>query len=165
MPQSLYRHTTLGVAADRVRLPLPFRATADDDAGRARALSRRRSPAARTATPPAPSSATADMKRYLGGSDVGFAIPGRRRVRRIQNLTPDKETGLGAMDETSRSSPPFRTGKTPGRTSELSRGHALPGAVAPLPDPDASGDRRLSQEHSRRSTTRARDRFGPGDRR
>jgi mono/diheme cytochrome c family protein len=36
-----------------------------------------------------------DMKRYLGGSDVGFSIPGEG-VFVGQNLTPDKETGLGA---------------------------------------------------------------------
>ncbi|HEX7006590.1 MAG TPA: cytochrome c [Alphaproteobacteria bacterium] len=36
-----------------------------------------------------------DMARYLGGSDVGFAIPGLG-VFVGPNLTPDKETGLGA---------------------------------------------------------------------
>ena len=36
----------------------------------------------------------ADMKRYLGGSDVGFSIPGQG-VFVGQNLTPDRETGLG----------------------------------------------------------------------
>jgi mono/diheme cytochrome c family protein len=36
----------------------------------------------------------ADMSRYLGGSDVGFAIPGLG-VFAGRNLTPDKETGLG----------------------------------------------------------------------
>jgi mono/diheme cytochrome c family protein len=35
-----------------------------------------------------------DMKSYLGGSDVGFAIPGLG-VFVGRNLTPDKETGLG----------------------------------------------------------------------
>src|SRR5271157_4440129 len=35
-----------------------------------------------------------DMKRYLGGSDVGFSIPGQG-VFVGQNLTPDMETGLG----------------------------------------------------------------------
>lgn len=35
-----------------------------------------------------------DMKRYLGGSDVGFAIPGLG-VFYGANLTSDKETGLG----------------------------------------------------------------------
>src|SRR5271167_3139973 len=35
-----------------------------------------------------------DMKRVLGGSDVGFAIPGLG-VFVGRNLTPDKETGLG----------------------------------------------------------------------
>jgi mono/diheme cytochrome c family protein len=35
-----------------------------------------------------------DMTRYLGGSDVGFAMPGHG-VFVGPNLTPDKETGLG----------------------------------------------------------------------
>ena len=35
-----------------------------------------------------------DMKHYLGGSDVGFEIPGLG-VFYAPNLTPDKETGLG----------------------------------------------------------------------
>ena len=52
-----------------------------------------------------------DMKRYLGGSDVGFAIPGLG-VSVGQNLTPDKETGLG--DWTSEQIiAAIRTGKTP----------------------------------------------------
>ena len=52
-----------------------------------------------------------DMKRYLGGSDVGFAIPGLG-VSVGENLTPDKETGLG--DWTSEQViAAIRTGKTP----------------------------------------------------
>ena len=39
-----------------------------------------------------------DMTRYLGGSDVGFAIPGHG-VFVPPNLTPDKETGLGTWTE------------------------------------------------------------------
>lgn len=35
-----------------------------------------------------------DMKRFLGGSDVGFAIP-ELGVFYGPNLTPDKKTGLG----------------------------------------------------------------------
>ncbi|HKS85672.1 MAG TPA: cytochrome c [Pseudolabrys sp.] len=35
-----------------------------------------------------------DMKRYLGGSDVGFEVPGLG-VFYAPNLTPDQETGLG----------------------------------------------------------------------
>jgi len=35
-----------------------------------------------------------DMDRYLGGSDVGFAIPGLG-VFAGSNLTPDKEAGIG----------------------------------------------------------------------
>jgi mono/diheme cytochrome c family protein len=37
----------------------------------------------------------ADMKRYLGGSDIGFSIPGLG-VFVGQNLTPDKDTGIGS---------------------------------------------------------------------
>jgi mono/diheme cytochrome c family protein len=36
-----------------------------------------------------------DMTRFLGGSDVGFAIPGLGTFVG-RNLTPDKETGLGS---------------------------------------------------------------------
>jgi mono/diheme cytochrome c family protein len=36
-----------------------------------------------------------DMNRYLGGSDVGFVIPGHG-VFVGPNLTPDKQTGLGS---------------------------------------------------------------------
>jgi mono/diheme cytochrome c family protein len=39
-----------------------------------------------------------DMKRYLGGSDVGFSIPGQG-VFVGNNLTPDPETGLGKWTE------------------------------------------------------------------
>jgi mono/diheme cytochrome c family protein len=39
-----------------------------------------------------------DMRRFLGGSDVGFAIPGLG-VFVGRNLTPDKETGLGAWTD------------------------------------------------------------------
>src|SRR5579871_5278767 len=52
-----------------------------------------------------------DMKRYLGGSDVGFAIPGAG-VFVGQNLTPDKETGLGKWTD-AQVIAAFRTGKTP----------------------------------------------------
>src|SRR6516164_3868352 len=53
-----------------------------------------------------------DMKRYLGGSDVGFAIPGAG-VFVGQNLTPDKETGLGSWTD-EQIIAALRTGKTPG---------------------------------------------------
>jgi mono/diheme cytochrome c family protein len=39
-----------------------------------------------------------DMARYLGGSDVGFEIPGLG-VFHGPNLTPDKETGLGGWTD------------------------------------------------------------------
>jgi hypothetical protein len=38
------------------------------------------------------------MSRFLGGSDVGFAIP-NLGVFVGRNLTPDKETGLGAWTD------------------------------------------------------------------
>ncbi|MER8378777.1 MULTISPECIES: cytochrome c [unclassified Mesorhizobium] len=36
-----------------------------------------------------------DMSRFLGGSDVGFEIPGLG-VFVARNITPDKETGIGS---------------------------------------------------------------------
>jgi mono/diheme cytochrome c family protein len=39
-----------------------------------------------------------DMARYLGGSEVGFEIPGAG-VFHGPNLTPDKETGLGSWTD------------------------------------------------------------------
>ena len=39
-----------------------------------------------------------DMKRYLGGSDVGFEIPGLG-VFPGRNITPDKETGIGGWTD------------------------------------------------------------------
>lgn len=56
-----------------------------------------------------------DMKRFLGGSDVGFTLPdGTTVVGR--NLTPDRETGLGSwsVEQIART---IRTGVRPdGRT-------------------------------------------------
>jgi mono/diheme cytochrome c family protein len=40
-----------------------------------------------------------DMARFLGGSEVGFEIPGLG-VFHGPNLTPDKDTGLGAWTDT-----------------------------------------------------------------
>ena len=52
-----------------------------------------------------------DMKRYLGGSDVGFSIPSQG-VFVGENLTPDRQTGLG--DWTSEQIiAAIRAGKTP----------------------------------------------------
>jgi mono/diheme cytochrome c family protein len=74
-----------------------------------------------------------DMKRYLGGSDVGFAIPGAG-VFVGQNLTADKETGLGKWTD-GQIIAAFRTGKTPdGR--ELSPVMPYP-ALSHLSDDDA----------------------------
>ena len=52
-----------------------------------------------------------DMGRYLGGSDVGFAIPGVG-IYLGQNLTPDQETGLGAWSN-DQIVAALRTGKRP----------------------------------------------------
>jgi mono/diheme cytochrome c family protein len=74
-----------------------------------------------------------DMKRYLGGSDVGFAIPGAG-VFVGENLTPDKDTGLGKWTD-DQVIAAFRTGKTPeGR--ELSPVMPYP-ALSHLSDADA----------------------------
>jgi len=75
-----------------------------------------------------------DMKRYLGGSNVGFSIPGQG-VFVGQNLTPDKETGLG--DWTAEQiATAIRKGKRPDG-SELSG--AMPSAeLSHLTDADVS---------------------------
>jgi len=52
-----------------------------------------------------------DMARFLGGSDVGFAIPGLG-VFVGRNLTPDKETGLGKWTR-AQIITAFTTGKRP----------------------------------------------------
>jgi mono/diheme cytochrome c family protein len=52
-----------------------------------------------------------DMKRYLGGSDVGFSIPGQG-VFVGENLTPDKETGVGSWTS-EQIIAAIRTGKRP----------------------------------------------------
>ena len=74
-----------------------------------------------------------DMKRYLGGSDVGFAIPGAG-VFVGENLTPDKETGLGAWTDTQIIAA-IRSGQTPGGR-QLSPVMPYP-ALANLTDEDA----------------------------
>jgi mono/diheme cytochrome c family protein len=74
-----------------------------------------------------------DMARYLGGSDVGFAIPGDG-VYYGPNLTPDKETGLGGWSD-DQIIAAMRTGKRPdGRM--LSAVMPYP-ALAHLTDADA----------------------------
>jgi len=75
-----------------------------------------------------------DMKRYLGGSDVGFSIPGQG-VFVGQNLTPDADTGLGkwSLDQIVTA---IRKGKRPDG-SELSG--VMPSAsFANLTDDDAN---------------------------
>ena len=75
-----------------------------------------------------------DMGRYLGGSDVGFAIPGVG-IYLGQNLTSDKETGLGDWTD-DQIIAAMRTGKRPdGRM--LSEVMPYPG-FAHLTDQDAA---------------------------
>jgi mono/diheme cytochrome c family protein len=74
-----------------------------------------------------------DMKRYLGGSDVGFSIPSQG-VFVGQNLTPDKETGLGQWTSDQIVSA-IRTGKRPDG-SQLSPVMPYP-AFSHLADDDA----------------------------
>jgi mono/diheme cytochrome c family protein len=52
-----------------------------------------------------------DMARYLGGSDVGFEIPGLG-VFNGRNITPDKETGIGAWTD-AQVATAITTGKRP----------------------------------------------------
>jgi mono/diheme cytochrome c family protein len=74
-----------------------------------------------------------DMARYLGGSDTGFVIPGAG-IYYGENLTPDKDTGLGGWSS-EQIVAALRTGKTPeGRT--LSPVMPYP-AFANMPDADA----------------------------
>lgn len=130
MPQSLFA-TTLGVALT-ASVCLASPASADDaNVARGRYLvtiagcSDCHTPGALLGRP--------DMKRYLGGSDVGFAIPGAG-VFVGQNLTPDKETGLGKWTD-AQVITAIRTGKTPeGR--ELSPVMPYP-ALSHLTDADA----------------------------
>ena len=130
MPQSLFA-ATLG-AALMASLCLMSPASADDaQIARGRYLvtiagcSDCHTPGALLGSP--------DMKRYLGGSDVGFAIPGAG-VFVGENLTPDKETGLGKWTD-AQIIAAFRTGKTPdGR--ELSAVMPYP-ALSHLSDADA----------------------------
>ncbi len=52
-----------------------------------------------------------DMAKYLGGSDVGFEIPGLG-VFPGRNITPDKETGIGSWS-TEQIATALTTGKRP----------------------------------------------------
>lgn len=98
-----------------------------------------------------------DMKRYLGGSDVGFAIPGAG-VFVGQNLTPDQETGLGGWTD-AQIIAAMRTGKTPdGR--ELSPVMPYP-ALSHLADADAQAI--VAFLKSLPSVTHQVKNFGPND--
>jgi mono/diheme cytochrome c family protein len=98
-----------------------------------------------------------DMKRYLGGADVGFAIPGAG-VFVGQNLTPDKETGLGAWTD-EQIVAALRTGKTPeGR--DLSPVMPYP-ALSHLTDGDAQAI--VAFLRSLPSVSNKVQNFGPND--
>ena len=90
-----------------------------------------------------------DMKRYLGGSDVGFEIPGAG-IFVGQNLTPDKETGIGSWSS-DQIVTAIRTGKTPdGR--DLSP--VMPGPLSRISPTRTRRRSRPSSRAFRRSTTR-----------
>src|SRR5579863_10252411 len=74
-----------------------------------------------------------DASRYLAGSDVGFAIPGAG-IFVGQNLTPDKETGIGdwSADQIVTG---IRTGKRP--DGSMMSGIMPYPALAHLTDEDA----------------------------
>jgi len=74
-----------------------------------------------------------DMQRYLGGSDVGFAVPGAG-VFVGANLTSDKDTGLGAWTD-EQIVTAIRVGKTPDER-QLSPVMPYP-ALSHLTDADA----------------------------
>jgi mono/diheme cytochrome c family protein len=98
-----------------------------------------------------------DMKRYLGGSNVGFAIPGAG-VFVGQNLTPDKETGLGKWTD-AQIITAMRTGKTPdGRTLSPVMPYF---ALAHLTDEDAQAI--VAFLKSLPSVTNQVKNFGPSD--
>jgi mono/diheme cytochrome c family protein len=98
-----------------------------------------------------------DMKRYLGGSDVGFAIPGAG-VFVGQNLTSDKETGLGKWTD-GQIIAAFRTGKTP-KGRELSPVMPYP-ALSHLSDGDAQAI--VAFLNSLPAITNQVKNFGPND--
>ena len=81
-----------------------------------------------------------DMDKYLGGSDVGFEIPGLG-VFNGRNITPDKETGIGAWTD-EQVVTAITTGTAPGRPS-IGADHELP-CLCQLDQRRCGGDRRLS---------------------
>ena len=83
-----------------------------------------------------------NSKRVLAGSEVGFGIPGVG-VFVGGNLTPDKETGLGELDD--------RTDyRRHHQRRDAERPQAVPGYALAGPRPSVvgrrPGDRRLSEE-------------------
>ena len=85
-----------------------------------------------------------DMAKYLGGSDVGFEIPGLG-VFPGRNITPDKDTGIGNWS-TEQIATALTTGKRPdGR--DTGANHALP-LVLLSDERGCSGHCRLSPKHT-----------------
>ena len=84
-----------------------------------------------------------DSNRFLGGSDVGFAIPGLG-VFAGSNLTPDGETGLRQLEHrANRDRTNARTAAADGRM--LAPNHAVAGIFA-IDAFGRAGDNRLSQK-------------------
>ena len=83
-----------------------------------------------------------DMSRYLGGSDVGFAVPGLG-VFYGSNLTPDNDTGLGKWTVKQ-----IATAITDGRSAGRPQARAAnAGGMVPPPDQiRRAGDRLLSED-------------------
>ena len=85
-----------------------------------------------------------DMTRYLGGSDVGFEIPGLG-VFNGRNITPDKETGIGAWTD-EQVATAITTGKRPGRPP-IGADHELRRLYL-HDERGCRGGRRLSSQHT-----------------
>jgi mono/diheme cytochrome c family protein len=83
-----------------------------------------------------------DMARYLGGSDVGFEIPGLG-VFNGRNITPDKETGIGGWTD-EQVATAITTGKRPdGRqlAAIVAYLRSVPAVNNQVPGPFKPGDK------------------------
>ena len=86
-----------------------------------------------------------DKDKFLGGSDVGFEIPGLG-VFNGRNITPDKETGIGAWTD-EQIAAAITTGKRPdGRQLAPIMNYAR---VYAHDERGRGGGRRLSSQHTR----------------
>src|ERR1043165_2312861 len=87
------KRTVLAIAAT-MTMALPLSATAADPAAVARGKYLVNIAGCNDCHTPGYFFGKPDMARFLGGSDVGFEIPGQG-VFVGSNITPDKETGIG----------------------------------------------------------------------